>query len=71
MILFYIDSHEIFECFTLPWKCDSILYVFENDLSMLICIHSVGIEMFGLHELILYVFEDYFSKLLCIHSVDI
>ena len=55
----------------LAWKCDSILYVFEEDLSMLICIHSVDIEMFGLHELILYVFEDYFSELLCIHSVDI
>ena len=66
MILF-----EIFEWSMLAWKCDSILYVFEEDLSMLICIHSVDIEMFGLHELILYVFEDYFSKLLCIHNVDI
>ena len=52
----------VFECFTFAWKCDSILYVFEKDLSMLICIHSVGIEMFDLHELILCEFEGFFSK---------
>ena len=38
---------------------------------MLLCIRSVNIEIFGLHELILYVAEDYFLVLLCIHSVDI
>ena len=35
---------------------------------MLLCIRSVDIEIFGLHELIVYEFEDHFSVLLCIHT---
>ena len=38
-----------------------ILYVFEDYISMLLCIHSEDIGMFGLHELILCEFEDYLS----------
>ena len=44
-----------------------ILYVFEYDPSVLLCIYSMDMEMFVLHELILYVFEDYVSILFCIH----
>ena len=52
---FHVFFHKIFAwSFTIAWKCDSILYVFEDYFSMLICIHSMDIEIFGLHELILY-----------------
>ena len=44
-----------------------ILYVFEYDTSVLLCIYSIDMEMFVLHELILYDFLDLFSVLLCIH----
>ena len=37
---------------------------------MLLCIHSVDIEMFDLHELILYAFGVRGLVLLYIHSVD-
>ena len=40
---------------------------FEDNLSVLLCIHNADSQMFGLHELILYVFEDDLSVLLYIH----
>ena len=44
-----------------------ILYVFEDYISVLLCIYSVDMEMFGPHELFLYVFEDNFFVLFCIY----
>ena len=38
-----------------------ILYVFEDYFSVLLCIHNVDMEIFGLHEWILCVLEDYLS----------
>ena len=36
---------------------------------MLLCIHNVSMETFGLHGLILCVSEGLLSELLCIHIV--
>ena len=37
------------------------LYVFEDFLSVLLCIHIYSMEIFGPYELSLYVFEDFLS----------
>ena len=46
-----------------------ILCVFEGFLSLLLCVHNVGMGAFDLHGLILCVSEGVLSQLLCIHIV--
>ena len=41
----------------------------EGYLSLLCCVHNVGIETFNLHELILCACKDFLYVLLCVHAV--
>ena len=47
-----------------------ILYVSEDLLSLLLCIHNEGMGSFDLHGLILCVSEGFLSEWLCIHNED-